>query len=73
MYSTYKVSDLETKPTKSPTGPLLLRLQQEAARKLYLPVGITMQLAQRLYEAGLITYMRTDSVNLSKDAIGCSG
>jgi DNA topoisomerase-1 len=72
MYSTYKVSDLETKPTKSPTGPLLL-LQQEAARKLYLPVGITMQLAQRLYEAGLITYMRTDSVNLSKDAIGCSG
>jgi DNA topoisomerase-1 len=51
--STYKVADLETKPTKkSPTGPLLL-LQQEAARKLYLPVGITMQLAQRLYEAGL--------------------
>jgi DNA topoisomerase I len=44
-------------------------LQQEAARKLYLPVGITMQLAQRLYEAGLITYMRTDSVNLSKDAM----
>jgi DNA topoisomerase-1 len=43
-------------------------LQQEAARKLYLPVGITMQLAQRLYEAGLITYMRTDSVNLSKEA-----
>ena len=44
-------------------------MQQEAARKLYLPVGITMQLAQRLYEAGLITYMRTDSVNLSKDAM----
>ena len=43
-------------------------MQQEAARKLYLPVGITMQLAQRLYEAGLITYMRTDSVNLSADA-----
>jgi DNA topoisomerase-1 len=71
MDSTYKVSDLETKPTKkSPTGPFTTStLQQEAARKLYLPVGITMQLAQRLYEAGLITYMRTDSVNLSKDAM----
>jgi DNA topoisomerase-1 len=71
MDSTYKVSDLETKPTKkSPTAPFTTStLQQEAARKLYLPVGITMQLAQRLYEAGLITYMRTDSVNLSKDAM----
>lgn len=69
--STYKVSDLETKPTKkSPTAPFTTStLQQEAARKLYLPVGITMQLAQRLYEAGLITYMRTDSVNLSKEAM----
>ena len=69
--SNYKVGDLETKPTKkSPTGPFTTStLQQEAARKLYLPVGITMQLAQRLYEAGLITYMRTDSVNLSKDAM----
>jgi len=69
--SKYKVSDLETKPTKkSPTAPFTTStLQQEAARKLYLPVGITMQLAQRLYEAGLITYMRTDSVNLSKDAM----
>ena len=69
--SSYKVGDLETKPTKkSPTGPFTTStLQQEAARKLYLPVGITMQLAQRLYEAGLITYMRTDSVNLSKDAM----
>ncbi len=69
--STYKVADLETKPTKkSPTSPFTTStLQQEAARKLYLPVGITMQLAQRLYEAGLITYMRTDSVNLSKDAM----
>ena len=69
--SIYKVADLETKPTKkSPTAPFTTStLQQEAARKLYLPVGITMQLAQRLYEAGLITYMRTDSVNLSKDAI----
>ncbi|MEO0038189.1 MAG: type topoisomerase [Bacteroidota bacterium] len=69
--STYKVGDLETKPTKKiPTGPFTTStLQQEAARKLYLPVGITMQLAQRLYEAGLITYMRTDSVNLSKEAM----
>ena len=69
--SLYSVADLETKPTKkSPAAPFTTStLQQEAARKLYLPVGITMQLAQRLYEAGLITYMRTDSVNLSKDAM----
>ncbi len=69
--SAFKVADLETKPTKkSPAGPFTTStLQQEAARKLYLPVGITMQLAQRLYEAGLITYMRTDSVNLSKEAM----
>jgi DNA topoisomerase-1 len=68
--STYTVSDLETKPAKkSPAAPFTTStLQQEAARKLYLPVGITMQLAQRLYEAGLITYMRTDSVNLSQEA-----
>ena len=68
--STYKVADLETKPTKkTPAAPFTTStLQQEAARKLYLPVGITMQIAQRLYEAGLITYMRTDSVNLSKEA-----
>ncbi|ESU23354.1 DNA topoisomerase I [Flavobacterium enshiense DK69] len=69
--SIYKVADLETKPTKkTPAAPFTTStLQQEAARKLYLPVGITMQLAQRLYEAGLITYMRTDSVNLSKEAM----
>ena len=69
--STYKVADLETKPTKkSPAAPFTTStLQQEAARKLYFPVGITMQIAQRLYEAGLITYMRTDSVNLSKEAM----
>ena len=72
--STYKVSGLETKPTKkSPAAPFTTStLQQEAARKLYLPVGITMQLAQRLYEAGLITYMRTDSVNLSNDAMAAA-
>nr|WP_321539339.1 DNA topoisomerase [Flavobacterium piscinae] len=69
--SIYKVSDLETKPTKkSPVAPFTTStLQQEAARKLYLPVGITMQIAQRLYEAGYITYMRTDSVNLSQEAM----
>lgn len=69
--ATYKVADLETKPTKkSPAAPFTTStLQQEAARKLYLPVGITMQIAQRLYEAGLITYMRTDSVNLSQEAM----
>ncbi|WP_306564764.1 type I DNA topoisomerase [Flavobacterium lindanitolerans] len=72
--SIYKVSDLETKPTKkSPAAPFTTStLQQEAARKLYLPVGVTMQLAQRLYEAGLITYMRTDSVNLSNEAINAA-
>ena len=70
----YKVNDLETKPAKkSPAAPFTTStLQQEAARKLYLPVGITMQIAQRLYEAGLITYMRTDSVNLSQDAINAT-
>jgi DNA topoisomerase-1 len=69
--SAYKVADLETKPAKkSPAAPFTTStLQQEAARKLYLPVGVTMMLAQRLYEAGLITYMRTDSVNLSQEAM----
>src|SRR5574343_150953 len=72
--SSYKVGDLETKQTKkSPTAPFTTStLQQEAARTLYLPVGITMQIAQRLYEAGLITYMRTDSVNLSQEAMAAA-
>jgi len=72
--SIYKVAELETKPAKkSPAAPFTTStLQQEAARKLYLPVGITMQLAQRLYEAGLITYMRTDSVNLSNEAMNAA-
>lgn len=70
----YKVGDLETKPgKKSPAAPFTTStLQQEAARKLYMPVGITMQVAQRLYEAGLITYMRTDSVNLSNEAMAAA-
>lgn len=67
----FKVGEIDTKPfKKSPAAPFTTStLQQEAARKLYFPVGVTMSLAQRLYEAGLITYMRTDSVNLSKEAI----
>jgi DNA topoisomerase-1 len=67
----FKVDDLNTKPAKkSPAAPFTTStLQQEASRKLYFPVGKTMVVAQRLYEAGLITYMRTDSVNLSDDAL----
>lgn len=66
----YKVSDLVKKPAKkSPAPPFTTStLQQEASRKLYFSVSKTMTIAQRLYEAGLITYMRTDSVNLSDDA-----
>lgn len=66
----FKIADLTKKPAKkSPAAPFTTStLQQEASRKLYFSVGKTMTLAQRLYEAGLITYMRTDSVNLSNDA-----
>lgn len=66
----FKVADLDKKPAKkSPAAPFTTStLQQEAARKLYFSVSKTMTMAQRLYEAGLITYMRTDSVNLSDDA-----
>ena len=66
----FKIDDLTTKPAKkSPAAPFTTStLQQEASRKLYFPVAKTMIVAQRLYEAGLITYMRTDSVNLSNDA-----
>jgi DNA topoisomerase I len=66
----FTVEDLTTKPAKkSPAPPFTTStLQQEASRKLYFPVVKTMIMAQRLYEAGLITYMRTDSVNLSEDA-----
>jgi len=72
--SKYSVAGLETKPVKkSPAAPFTTStLQQEAARKLYFPVGITMQVAQRLYEAGHITYMRTDSVNLSQEAMNAA-
>ena len=68
--TTFKVDAIEKKPaSKSPTAPFTTStLQQEAARKLYFSVSKTMNMAQRLYEAGLITYMRTDSVNLSNEA-----
>ncbi len=69
--SVYTISDIEVKPgKKSPSAPFTTStLQQEASRKLWFPVARTMQVAQKLYEAGLITYMRTDSVNLSETAI----
>jgi len=68
--ATYSVSDLQKKPAKkSPAAPFTTStLQQEASRKLGFSVSRTMSNAQRLYEAGLITYMRTDSVNLSDEA-----
>jgi len=67
----YNISDIEVKPGKrSPSAPFTTStLQQEASRKMGFPVARTMQVAQKLYEAGLITYMRTDSVNLSETAI----
>ncbi len=69
--ATYTIGSLETKPAKrSPAAPFTTStLQQEAARKLGFSVAQTMQVAQRLYEAGRITYMRTDSVNLSDTAM----
>ena len=68
--STYTVSNLEKKPAKkSPTPPFTTStLQQEASRKLGFGVTRTMSTAQKLYEAGLITYMRTDSVTISEEA-----
>jgi DNA topoisomerase-1 len=67
----FKVSQLETKPAKrNPAPPFTTStLQQEASRKLGYSVARTMQIAQRLYESGRITYMRTDSVNLSETAL----
>tara|TARA_Y100000589_G_scaffold110243_1_gene104812 strand:- start:70975 stop:73290 length:2316 start_codon:yes stop_codon:yes gene_type:complete len=65
------VENIESKPSyRSPSAPFTTStLQQEASRKLGFTVAQTMSLAQKLYEAGKITYMRTDSVNLSQDAI----
>ena len=72
LVSDYKVSSIEKKPGKrSPAAPFTTStLQQEASRKLGYGVSKTMVVAQQLYEAGFITYMRTDSVNLSSLAIG---
>ncbi len=69
--SEFTVADLEVKPAKkSPAPPFTTStLQQEASRKLGFSVARTMQVAQQLYEAGYITYMRTDSFNLSDTAI----
>ena len=70
--ATYKVDSIEKKPaTRYPAPPFTTStLQQEAARKLGFSVANTMRIAQQLYESGKITYMRTDSVNLSNLALG---
>jgi DNA topoisomerase I len=72
MGATYKVTDIQVRPGKrSPAPPFTTStLQQEASRKLGYGVSRTMLLAQKLYESGKITYMRTDSVNLSDTALG---
>ncbi len=72
--ATFRIADISTKPVKkSPAAPFTTStLQQEAARKLGFTVAQTMMVAQKLYESGYITYMRTDSVNLSSLAIHAS-
>ncbi|MCD8193113.1 MAG: type I DNA topoisomerase [Tannerellaceae bacterium] len=72
IHAPFTIDDITTKPVrKTPAAPFTTStLQQEAARKLGYSVSQTMMLAQRLYEAGFITYMRTDSVNLSDLALG---
>lgn len=72
--ATFRIEDITTRPVKkSPAPPFTTStLQQEAARKLGYTVAQTMMIAQRLYESGLITYMRTDSVNLSELALTTS-
>ena len=70
--ASYRIDSLEKKEaTRFPAPPFTTStLQQEASRKLHFPVATTMRVAQTLYERGLITYMRTDSVNLSTLALG---
>ena len=72
--ATYTVASIDRKDgTRYPAPPFTTStLQQEASRKLHFPVSLTMRLAQSLYERGLITYMRTDSTNLSALALGTS-
>lgn len=72
--ASFNVSSLDTRPTKrSPAAPFTTStLQQEASRKLGYSVSRTMQVAQKLYESGHITYMRTDSVNLSDTALNAA-
>ena len=68
----YRIDSIEKKEgVRVPTAPFTTStLQQEASRKLHFPVSTTMRVAQTLYERGLITYMRTDSTNLSSLALG---
>ena len=72
--ATFTIEEVQTKPgAKSPAAPFTTStLQQEAARKLGFSVSQTMTIAQRLYESGQITYMRTDSTNLSGLCLGAS-
>ena len=72
LNASYKVENIEKKPSvRYPAPPFTTStLQQEAARKLGFSVANTMRIAQQLYESGKITYMRTDSVNLSSLALG---
>ena len=72
--ATFTIEDITTRPVKkTPPAPFTTStLQQEAARKLGYTVAQTMMIAQRLYESGFITYMRTDSVNLSEYATASS-
>ncbi|WP_101542408.1 type I DNA topoisomerase [Bacteroides cutis] len=72
--ATFTINDISTRPLKKgPAAPFTTStLQQEAARKLGFTVAQTMMVAQRLYESGKITYMRTDSVNLSELAVNSS-
>ena len=74
MTGEFSIENLETKPAKKHPAPPFTTstLQQEASRKLGYSVAYTMSLAQKLYESGKITYMRTDSVNLSAEAVGAA-
>lgn len=73
--ATFTIDAITTRPTKrNPAPPFTTStLQQEAARKLDFPVAVTMRVAQSLYESGLITYMRTDSMNLSDLCLNSCG